>query len=82
MRVTVKLFGPEAAAAGRSDVAVDLPGERCDVAALRAALAAACPALADRVAAVRVAVNCEFAEDDDAVAGDDEVALIGQVSGG
>ena len=82
MRVTVKLFGPAAQRAGAREAVVTLPqgGETC--AALRAALAEQVPAIADLLAAGRVAVNQEFAADGDAVSAGDEVALIAGVSGG
>lgn len=82
MRVTVKLFGNEAVAANRREVTLDLPGASATVADLRERLAAALPELAEAAARCRVAVNHEFADDAAAVHPDDEVALIGQVSGG
>lgn len=82
MRITVKLFGPEAAAAGRSTVEVEVPRDICDAATLRSAVSEACPPLAERIDALRLAVNCEFADEDTTLVASDEVALIGQVSGG
>jgi molybdopterin converting factor small subunit len=82
MQVAVKLFGPAAQRAGSREVRVMLEGDRATCAALRAALAAAAPALADLLAASRFAVNHEFAGDDDPVGAADEVALIAMVSGG
>ena len=49
-----------------------------------AALARACPAIADALPGCRLAVNHAFADGDDAppIQSGDEVALIGMVSGG
>lgn len=80
MLVQVLLFGPEAAAVGRERLTVEL--ERGDLAELRAAVAAAAPALAASLPAARFAINGEFASADARVAASDEVALIGLVSGG
>ena len=82
MVVTVKLFGPAAQRVGAREVPLTLPGERVSCAQLRAALAAARPAIADLLPASRFAVNQEFAADEDGVSAGDEVALIAMVSGG
>lgn len=79
--ITVKLFGPQAQLAQARQVRLDL-AEVPTVGALRAALAEAKPALAPSLAASRVAVNHAFAADSDMISADDEVALIGMVSGG
>jgi|GEM_PF-474953 len=79
MRVEVRLFGPERAAAGRDTVAVDL-AESATAGDVLAAVGEACPGLS--LAAARLAVNHEFAEPARAIASGDEVALIGLVSGG
>ena len=81
MRVTVKLFGAEADAAGQRAAIVSL-FEGATVADLRPALAHLLPALAGRLEGCRFAVNHAFADDDMEVRTGDEVALIGQVSGG
>lgn len=81
-RIRVKLFGPEAATAGRREVAIDLPDEAATCAQLRASLAAAEPALAPRLPHCRFAINSAYAGEDDPVRPGDEVALIGPVSGG
>lgn len=78
--VTVLLFGPQAALAGVRQLRLDVP--EGTVAGVRAALAAACPALAASLASSRLAVNQEFAGDADLVSASDEIALIGMVSGG
>ncbi len=93
MDVTVKLFGAEAEAAGRASVVVNVPGGEggeggkgggngADCAAVRIALAAACPSLEPLLAHVRFAVNNSYVADDALIAEGDEVALIGLVSGG
>ncbi|MBI1369200.1 MAG: molybdopterin converting factor, subunit 1 [Planctomycetes bacterium] len=81
MLVTIKVFGPEAQAVGAAEVRVDVadpvtPGR------LRAAIAERFPQLASHLAHARFAVNHEFADDDKTIGEDDEVAWIGQVSGG
>ncbi len=83
--VTVKLFGPQAALAGRREVAVVLTrnGEEAATAGgVLAGLGEAVPALRGSLAQSRLAVNREFAAAGDAVRPGDEVALIGMVSGG
>ena len=82
MEIAVKLFGPAAQRVAAREVRVTLNGERAACAALKKALAQAHPALAEVIAASRLAVNYEFAADDDVVSGGDEVALIAMVSGG
>lgn len=81
MRVRVLLFGPEAAAAGRSAVDVDLPVP-ASCRTLRECLAAAHPPLAPSLRTSRFAINHEFAGPDQIIREGDEVALIGLVSGG
>ena len=81
MEITVRLFGPEAEAVGCPQVTVGVGGApTCRE--LREALADRHPALAPRLATCRFAVNHTFVGDEHPVAGDDEVALIGLVSGG
>ena len=82
MQVVVKLFGPAAQKAGAREVRVALDADRPTCASVRAALARAEPRLAGIVQAARLAVNHEFAGDDDRVSPGDEVALIAMVSGG
>jgi molybdopterin converting factor small subunit len=81
MDVRVRLFGAEAAAAGRDSiiVAVDEPATCRGVVE---AVGRSCPSLRDLLAGVRVAVNHEFAGPSAPVRPGDEVALIGLVSGG
>ena len=81
MNLTVKVFGPQARLLGREQVtvALDEPATCHDV---RRALAATEPALAASLDASRFAVNHEYVKDEQRVAADDEVALIGMISGG
>jgi molybdopterin converting factor small subunit len=81
VEITVKLFGPEAEVAGRRQVTVSV-GEAATCGQLRAALAKREPLLAPRLPACRLAVNHEFAGDERPLGEQDEVALIGLVSGG
>jgi molybdopterin converting factor small subunit len=82
VNITVKLFGPEAQAAGVRELSVELPSASSTVAQLRPLLARSTPALADRLPACRFAVNHEFAAEGRVIGPDDEVAIIGSVSGG
>ena len=79
--LTVLLFGPQAALAGARELRLPLDSG-ATVAQVRAALGAACPALAPSLPASRFAVNHAFAAETDPVAASDEIALIGMVSGG
>ena len=81
MRIRVLLFGAEAAAAGRREVSVDLDAD-ATCAALKRALERAEPALRPLLGVARVAVNSEFAPEEQRIQPGDEVALIGMVSGG
>ena len=82
MEVSVKLFGPAAQRTGARELRVTLEADRPTCAAIRAAMARAEPRLAGLLQTGRLAVNHEFAGDDDRVAPGDEVALIAGVSGG
>ena len=82
MRVTVKLFGPAAQRAGAREVTVATGEGPATCAQLKAALARATPQIADLLPASRLAVNQEFAADEDVVSAGDEIALIAMVSGG
>ena len=81
MRIKVKLFGPEAETVGQHTVVAVLP-DRPTCAGLRRQLEADQPRLAPRLPSCRFAVNHEFVEDDHPLSENDEVALIGLVSGG
>jgi len=80
MTLTVKLFARARDLAGAT-VDVDV-ADGASVAALRAALAAARPALAGFLSRCAVAVNGEYAADGHAVGPGDEVAVLPPVSGG
>ena len=75
----VLLFAGLAEVAGARALEVE-PAAPVDVAAVRAAAAAACPALAD--ARYRVAVDARYADDAEPVPEGAEVAFIPPVSGG
>jgi molybdopterin converting factor subunit 1 len=79
--MTVRLFARARDVAGTDAVDLMLPAG-ATVAELRAALAAACPALAPLVARSAVAVSEEFAGDDVVIPAGAEVALLPPVSGG
>ncbi len=81
-RLTIRLFGPQAKAIGAPLVCVHVAADTVSCGALRQALADQHPALAQSVAISRLAVNCAFVPDDAVVCGSEEIALIGQVSGG
>ncbi len=82
MLIRVKLFGPEARAAGRREVELNLPDASPSAEHVLTALAQACPALAANKQALRLAINHAFAASGDIVAAGDELAIIGAVSGG
>ncbi len=82
MRVQVLLFGPLAQRAGDSSVAVELADGDPTAGDVLQALRTQAPALRDVVDACRLAVNCAFAADETPVRPQDEVALVGLVSGG
>jgi molybdopterin converting factor subunit 1 len=81
VRVEVRLFAVARHRAGRPTIALELP-EPATVAALKRALAEACPALAPLVPSLRIAVNSEYAADDEPIPSGAEVAAIPPVSGG
>jgi molybdopterin converting factor subunit 1 len=81
MTLTIHLFAAARDLAGSSSVAVELP-PGANIAALRAALAEAVPALAPLLARSAMAVNQDFAEDTRVLAASDELAVIPPVSGG
>lgn len=82
MTMQIRLFGREAELAGRRTLRLDLPSDSATCVDVRRAILKAEPALAPVISACRIAVNCEFARDNDRVAPADELALIGTVSGG
>ncbi len=82
MRITVRLFGNEAAAAGCDHVAVEVSEGQITCADVRAAMRDAYQSLQMLIDAARFAVNHEYAPDDYPITSGDEIALIGRVSGG
>jgi len=78
---TVLLFALARARAGRPALTVDLP-ESATVADLKAAMAAACPALGPLLPTLRIAIDSEYAPDDRPVPPGAELAAIPPVSGG
>jgi molybdopterin synthase sulfur carrier subunit len=81
MMVPVRLFARARDLAGTDLVNVELP-QGATVADLRTKLGTACPALASLLPRSAVAVNEEFADDDEAIPSGAEVALLPPVSGG
>jgi molybdopterin converting factor small subunit len=81
MRYTVKLFGPQAVKAGTREVQLDLP-DVATAADVLQALRERCPQIRDSVSASRLAVNQELASPELTIKANDEIALIGMVSGG
>lgn len=81
MHHTVRLFAVLRDLAGQETLELELPpGAR--VTELRAAVLAACPALAGQLEAARVAIDLEFAPEDALLGVGQELALIPPVSGG
>ena len=81
MKVHVRLFALARQRAGRPEVVVELP-EPATVADLKRALAEAFPELAALASSVMIAVDSEYAGDDQVVSPGSEVAVIPPVSGG
>ena len=78
MSVAVRLYAGVRERAGVAELTV----EGADVAAIRAAIAAACPAIAEQLAFCRFAVGDEFVGDDATVDDGAAVDVIPPVSGG
>ncbi|MFZ1933206.1 MAG: MoaD/ThiS family protein [Thermoguttaceae bacterium] len=79
---TIKLFGPMGRAVGQREIKLSIDADRVTCAELRAWLSKCEPRLASLLPACRLAVNCQFAIDDQPITQGDEIALIGFVSGG
>ena len=77
--LTVRLFAAAAERVGAASVEVPHPAT---VATLRRMLADTWPSLADLLPRCAVAVNHEYADDDQPLRAGDEVAIIPPVSGG
>lgn len=83
MQLTVLLFGPYADAAGESRVVLPMPDATPPTAGdVLAALAAQRPKLRGMLDAASLAVNQEKVGAQHPVRSDDELAVIGMVSGG
>lgn len=82
MRINVLLFGPQATLAGARSVDVSVDNVAPTASDVLAALREAAPALTSSLKSSRLAINHEFAAGDQTIHQDDEVALIGMVSGG
>ena len=82
MRVTVRLFALAKQRAGCPEIVLDVP-EPATVAALKRAIAAASPALAPLVPQLMIAIDADYANDDQRlIPPGAEVAAIPPVSGG
>ncbi len=81
MKVHVRLFALAKQRAGRSEVVVELP-EPATVADLKRSLTEAIPELAPLISSLMIAVDSEYAGDDQVVAPGSEIAVIPPVSGG
>ena len=81
MRIDILLFGPQAKLAQTDRVTVDLQTSPTVAEAL-SVIGKTMPELAPTLAVSRLAVNHEYASDEDVLSEEDEVALIGMVSGG
>jgi molybdopterin converting factor subunit 1 len=79
--VNVRLFALAKERAGKPLLALELP-ERATVAHLKQALGEACPALRGLLPHLLIAVNSEYAADDQPIPPGAEVAAIPPVSGG
>ena len=82
MRVTVRLFGPQARLAGRRQLLVELEGDAPTAGEVRAELGRVEPRLRPSLAHSRLAINHSFASDTQRVSAADELALIGMLGGG
>jgi molybdopterin converting factor small subunit len=82
VRLNVRLFALARQRAGRAEVALDVP-DPVTVAAVKAALAAACPELGPLIPQMLIAINADYAGDDQGlIPPGAEVAAIPPVSGG
>ncbi len=82
MQTDVLLFGPISSEAGTDRLSIALPSEGMTGKALRDALAREHPELAPLLPSHRFARNQEIVTDSATLGPDDEIALIGMVSGG
>jgi sulfur-carrier protein len=81
MEIPIRLFALARQLAGTDTIIIDLP-PTATVAELRAALVEECPALKRIIAQSLIAVDSEYAADDQVLANATEVGCIPPVSGG
>jgi len=81
MKLNVKLFAVAREIYGNDAIAIELPSN-ATVRDLRSRLGAAIPAIAPLMSQILIAVNSEYAPDQNPLAEGDEVACIPPVSGG
>src|SRR5688572_29779171 len=81
MKVHVRLFALARQRAGRPEVVVELP-EPATVADLKRSLVEALPELAPLTSSLMIALDSEYAGDDQIIAPGSEIAVIPPVSGG
>lgn len=80
--VRVLLFAAAREIVGAREIDLALDAPNTTVAAISAQIAALYPAMAGHMRSLRIAVNGEYARDDDRVNAGDEVAVIPPVAGG
>ena len=81
MRVTVKLFAAARDAVGNSEVTITMP-DGATIADVRQSLGEAYPQVQPLVERAMFAVNARYAQDDDVIGEESDVACIPPVSGG
>jgi len=82
MKVTVKLFGPFADAAGSKELTVKMDDPSPTAGTVIDRLGTAQPALRPLLVGSRLAVNCQCVPEGHPISPGDELAIIGLVSGG
>jgi molybdopterin converting factor small subunit len=82
MKLSIKLFGPEARAVGSGELVVEVAALPIGCDALRRRVAEVEPNLAKLLMTARFAINYTFVNADHMIGADDEVAIINQVCGG
>ncbi len=81
MQIEVLLFASLAESAGCPSVRLEVP-DPVTVAELLQAIARECPSLKNHLTSIRVAIDHEFSNPEDAIPPNAEIALIPPVSGG
>src|SRR5699024_628615 len=82
MKLKVKLFGHQAQLTNKREIDIELNGASAHIAQVRQALGEKETALLDSLPVSRLAVNHEFSSEQKKVQVNDEIALIGLISGG